>query len=399
MRRGSRRSDEITNGQFEITMKVLYLITRSERGGAQVHVVDLIRGLRHHCDVEVAAGEDEDRYLFEEAEKLGVPFHVLPSLQQPMGLPRDSRALLEIAALLRRTRPDLVHAHTSKAGFLGRLAASLQGIPAIFTSHSWCFAEGTSWKWKAVGVPLERAAGKARGMIINVSEANRTLALKYKVAPASRMVTIHNGIPDQPWTPGEPGESVPAIVMVARFAPQKNQAMLLDAIAGMQGAFHVMFVGTGPTLAAVQDKARTMGLEHRVTFAGNRSDVSELLRRSSIFALPTNWEGFPISILEAMRAGLPIVASDVGGVHEAVTDGDNGFLIGHDDTAGLRRSLETLLADSELRRRMALRSRRLFEERFTAQHMLEKTFGLYRMAVPQARKEYELAALRPGEQA
>ncbi|HWF07890.1 MAG TPA: glycosyltransferase family 4 protein [Bryobacteraceae bacterium] len=380
-------------------MKVLFLITRPERGGAQVHVLDLMRGLRDRCDVELAAGDDEDRFLFEEAAKLGISCHVLPSLRQPVGVLRDARALVEISALLRRTRPNLVHAHTSKAGVLGRLAASLHGVPAIFTSHSWSFAEGTSWKWKAVGVPLERAAGRARGLIINVSEANRDLALKYKVAPAARMVTIHNGIPDEPWTYSEPDGDEPAIVMVARFAPQKNQAMLLDAIAQIRRPFRVVFVGAGPTLAAVDEKARTMGLTGRVTFAGNRSDVPAILRQSAIFALPTNWEGFPISILEAMRAGLPIVASDVGGVREAVVDGDNGFLVRRDDTSQLRRSLQTLLDDPEKRRRMALRSRQLFEQRFTAQHMLEKTFGLYRMAVPDAHAEYDLAALRTGGQA
>ncbi|HEX4277460.1 MAG TPA: glycosyltransferase family 4 protein [Bryobacteraceae bacterium] len=380
-------------------MKVLFLITRPERGGAQVHVLDLVRGLRQRCEIEVAAGEDEDRFLFEEAGKLGVPCHVLPSLRQPIGIWRDAKALLEISALLQRIRPDLVHAHTSKAGILGRLAASIHGIPSIFTAHTWCFAEGTSWKWKALGVPLERAAGCARGLIINVSEANRNLALKYKVAPSRRMVTVHNGIPDESWTYSEPEGETPTIIMVARFAAQKNQSMLLDAVSEIRRPFQVVFTGAGPTLGSVQAQARDLGLSDRITFAGNRPDVPDLLRKSAIFALPTHWEGFPISILEAMRAGLPIVASDVGGVREAVVDGENGFLIGQTDTAALRRAIETLLDNSELRRRMAHRSRLLFEQRFTAQHMLEKTFGLYRVAVPDARAEYELAALRTGEQA
>ncbi len=312
---------------------------------------------------------------------------------------RDARALLEIAALLRRIRPDLIHAHTSKAGILGRIAARMYGIPAVFTAHTWCFAEGTSWKWKLLGVPLERLAGSVSGSIINVSEANRSLALKYRIASPERLVTVHNGIPDETWQPPELNGETPGIVMVARFAPQKNQMMLLEAAARIRQPFHLLFVGSGPTLASVQDRARALGLADRTTFAGNRSDVPELLRQSAIFALPTRWEGFPISILEAMRAGLPVVASDVGGVREAVIDGENGFLIDQTDTAAFQRALEALLADYELRHRMACRSRLLFEQRFTAQHMLEKTYGLYRTAVPESAEEYGLSRLPTGEQA
>jgi glycosyltransferase involved in cell wall biosynthesis len=389
-------------------MKVLYLITRTERGGARAHVVDLMRGFRDRCEIEVAASEDEDLYLFEEAAKLGIRCHSMPNMRNPMNPVRDTRALLDIIALLRRTRPDLVHTHTSKAGVLGRIAAWNAGIPAMFTAHTWCFAEGTSWTWKALGVPLERLAALPGGLIINVSEANRNLALQYRIARAEKLITIHNGIPDEEGAPlvqdpieNDPVENkeAPVIIMVARFAPQKNQAMLLDAAARIKYPFHLLFVGAGPTLQSMIDKARELGLEDRCTFAGNRGDVPELLRRSSIFALPTRWEGFPLSTLEAMRAGLPVVASDVGGVREAVIHGENGFLLDQTDAQGFQEALERLLADPALRERMARCGRRMFEERFTAGQMLEKTFGLYCMAVPHASEGRELQAMGAGEHA
>lgn len=380
-------------------MKVLYLITRSERGGAQVHVLDLMSGLKDRCDIELACGADEDRFLIEEAGSIGIRCHTIPHLRHPMNLLSDARALLEISALLRRVKPDLVHAHTSKAGILGRFAARMHGIPTIFTAHCWCFAEGTSWKWKLFGVPLERLAGACCHSIINVSESNRTLALRYRIAPRDRLVTIHNGIPDEPLPPSLPFPGPPTIIMVARFAPQKNQTMLLEAAAGLRHPFRLVFLGTGPTLPSIQNKAEELGLSHCTTFAGNRSDVPDLLRRAAIFALPTKWEGFPISTLEAMRAGLPIVASDVGGVGEAVVHGENGFLTEQADLPGFRSALEMLLTDSELRRRMAAKSRLLFEQCFTAQQMLEKTYGLYRAAAPASAEKFDLAALRAGEQA
>ena len=360
-------------------MKVLYLITRAERGGAQVHVLDLIRGFRQLCDIELAAGEDG--FLLTEARHLGVRCHVIPSLVQPILPGKDLWALWGIVALLRKTRPDVVHAHTSKAGILGRLAAWICGIPVIYTVHTWCFAEGTSRKWKVLGTPFERLAALPGGTLINVSDANRKLALKYRVAPAERLVTIHNGVPDEPLD--EPLDapfsrpSPPAIIMVARFAKQKNQRMLLEACSELRVPYRLWFAGAGPTQTEVEHRAKELGMSDRVEFLGECSDVSVRLRQASIFALATNWEGFPLSILEAMRAGLPIVASDRGGVGEAVIDGKNGFLIGRHEKAEFRRALEILLTDHGLRRRMARNSRLLFQQRFTAEQMLRRTFDVY----------------------
>jgi glycosyltransferase involved in cell wall biosynthesis len=373
-------------------MKILYLITRAERGGGQVHVLDLIRGFRQHCEIEVAAGEDG--FLLHEARRLNVGCHVLPNLVQPIQPAKDYRALREIVALLRETRPDLIHTHTSKAGILGRLAAWICNVPAVFTAHTWCFAEGTSWKWKLLGAPCERVAALPGGPIINVSEANRELALKYRIAPARRLVTIHNGVPDTPADcvsagAGSGATDVATIVMVARFAPQKNQAMLLDAAASLSLPFRIQFAGTGPTMEDIERKAAGMGIAEHVQFLGDRSDIADVLRRASIFALPTNWEGFPLSILEAMRAGLPIVATDVGGIREAVVDGENGFVTPRGDCAAFACALQRLLSDESLRLRMARRSRQMFEERFTAEHMFRRTFNVYRQAVSITAGEYE----------
>jgi glycosyltransferase involved in cell wall biosynthesis len=360
-------------------LKILYLVTRADRGGAQIHILDLIGGFRDRCEIEVAAGEDG--FLLEEARRMHVRCHVIPHLGHSMRPLDDLRALRETIALLCRVNPDVVHAHTSKAGVVARLAAWICQIPAVFTAHTWCFAEGTSWTWKLCGGPFERLAGMAGGPIINVSEANRDLALRYRVAPPERLAIIHNGIPWEPPAPPSVTPGDPVICMVARFVPQKNQSMLLDAAARICVPFRIQFVGDGPTLPGVRRRAERLGLSSRVEFLGERSDVSELLRRASIFALPTNWEGFPISILEAMRAGLPIVASDVGGVSEAVVDGQNGYLTPRHDTAAFARALEILLADEGQRARMASASRSIFEERFTSEHMIGRTWNVYKTAL------------------
>ncbi len=359
-------------------MKILLLITRAELGGGQTHVVDLLRGLRDEFEVELGTGENG--YLTEAAERLGIRTHVIPDLVQPMRPLRDVKALWHCFRLIRAVRPDVVHTHTSKAGVIGRLAARLAGVPSLFTAHTWCFAEGTSWKWKTVGIPLERIAARCATGIITVSEANRALALSHRIARPEKLVTIHNGIADSLHR-AKPGEkALPRIVMVARFSEQKAQGLLIEAVAQIRTPFRLLLVGDGPLRLAVEQQVAKLNLGDRVEFLGQRLNVSEILASGHIFALFTNWEGFPISILEAMRAGLPVVASDVNGVREAVADGSTGFLAAAGDVAMFRQRLEQLVQDDSLRGRLGAAGRRRFEKEFTVEAMLGKTAGIYRSA-------------------
>jgi glycosyltransferase involved in cell wall biosynthesis len=365
-------------------MKILYLITRADLGGAQVHVVDLLKGFRNQCQLVLGVGESG--FLTEAAESLQIPCHIVPDLVQPMRPFKDAWALTAIVELIRKTKPDLVHAHTSKAGVIGRLAAHWTGVPAVFTAHTWAFAEGTSWKWQKIGLPCEVLAAKCGPVIINVSEANRRLALQHGVGTESKLITIHNGIPDtcaraEPWA-----DTIPRIVMVARFAPQKNHSLVLRAMAGLPLPFRLVFVGDGPTREAAEMEASELGLTEKVDFLGQRRDIEEILASSHIFVLPTNWEGFPLSILEAMRAGLPVVASDVGGVGEAVMDGETGFLVPAGDEAALRARLSLLVQSPELRRRLGQSGRIRYESEFAVSAMLRKTLQVYRDMVPNARQ-------------
>jgi glycosyltransferase involved in cell wall biosynthesis len=359
-------------------MKILLLITRAELGGGQTHVADLMRGLRDQFEVELATGETG--YLTEAAGALGIPVHVIPDLVQPMRPRQDLKALWQCYRLIRKVRPDVVHTHTSKAGVIGRLAARLAGVPSIFTAHTWCFAEGTSWKWKTVGIPVERIAAQCASQIITVSDANRTLAMRHGIASAEKFVTVHNGIADSPHRASAGENVVPRIVMVARFSEQKAQSLLVEAVAQIRTPFQLLLVGDGPLRPAVEQQVARLNLRGRVSFLGQRMDIAELLAASHIFALFTHWEGFPISILEAMRAGLPVVASDVNGVREAVADGSNGFLIGAGNVEIFRYRLEQLLQENSLRGRLGASGRRRFENEFTVEAMLAKTTGIYRSA-------------------
>jgi glycosyltransferase involved in cell wall biosynthesis len=359
-------------------MRVLYLITRADLGGAQVHLLDLLAGFRNRLDPVVAVGEEG--FFTDSVRRLGVSCHIVPHLVHAVSPVNDWRAFREVATLIQAINPNVVHAHTSKAGVIGRMAAWWSGKPSVFTAHTWCFAEGTSWKWRVVGIPSEKLAGRVGSAIINVSDANRRLAIERRIGRPGRVLRIWNGIADvsQRAQPSAPGP--PTIVMVARFAPQKNHALLLRAVAGIDRPLRVLFVGDGPTEPALQDEARQLGIEDRVHFLGSRMDIPDILASAHVFALPSNWEGFPLSILEAMRAGLPVIASDVGGVSEAVADGSTGFLAGPSDLDTFRDRLLSLVETPALRERMGRAGRERYEANFTVERMLNRTLTVYRAA-------------------
>jgi glycosyltransferase involved in cell wall biosynthesis len=360
-------------------MRILYLVTRADLGGAQMHVLDLLRGFEN--TVQPVVGVGEEGYFTAAVRKLGVPCYIVKGLVHPIAPLKDARAVLETSRLIRHVRADLVHAHTSKAGVIGRVAAKAAGVPSVFTAHTWCFAEGTSWKWRLAGLPAERLAAVLGTAIINVSEANRDLALWNRVCGSKRMVTIHNGICDTRHRARPDSPGVPSIVMVARCAKQKDHSLVLRALSRLDHPAKVQFAGDGPLLPALKAEAERLRIADKVEFLGERPDIAKILAGAHIFALASKWEGFPLSILEAMRAGLPVVASQVGGVSEAVVDGDTGFLVECGDADGFRRRLAALLSDPRLRRRMGEQGRLHYEERFTLTRMLDQTYAVYQGAL------------------
>jgi glycosyltransferase involved in cell wall biosynthesis len=132
-----------------------------------------------------------------------------------------------------------------------------------------------------------------------------------------------------------------------------------------------------PWATAWRALAQALGLAERVRFLGARQDVAEVLAEAQVFALATHWEGLPLSVLEAMRSGLPVVATDVGGVKEAVVEGETGFLVGRGDEAGFRERLARLLQDPRLRASLGEAGRKRYEEAFTLERMLRETWRLY----------------------
>jgi glycosyltransferase involved in cell wall biosynthesis len=357
--------------------RLLYVITVATCGGAQAHVLDLLRGAVNQYSIALATGQEG--FLADEARQMGIPVFIVPDLVVPMSPLRDARALVSLIRIIRTFRPDLVHAHSSKAGILARAAARVCGTISVFTAHGWAFTDGVPRLRRLVAMGCERTVLPCSDAIITVSEYDRQLALQRGLAPPGGVHCIHNGIADEA-ARAEPGSgSTPVVTMVARFCQQKDHVTLAYALAGLRQEFRLEFIGSGETMPWVRSEVSRSGIEERTQFLGERKDVPQLLGRAHIFALATNYEGLPISILEAMRAGLPIVASDVGGIREIVRDGVNGFLVPRGDIAALREALRVLLDRPVLRASMGARSRSIYEQGFTVEKMIKSTLSVYSM--------------------
>lgn len=366
-------------------MRIAYVSTRSDTiGGSNVHIRDVAFAMRRlDHDAHVLGGGNGP--FADAVREVGLPYHPLRNLGREVRPHRDLPAVLELRARLRELAPHLISLHTAKAGFVGRLATRGLGVPVVYTAHGWSFTQGVPKRSAAVYAALERAVAPLADRIVDVCDFERDVALARGVGRPEQHVVVHNGMPDvPPRLQADPARHPPRLVMVARFEQPKDHGTLLRALARCDDLpWELHLIGDGPSQDACREQAAALGQGERITFAGARPDIAEGLAQAQVFVLTSRWEGFPRSILEAMRAGLPVVASAVGGVHEAVADGVNGFVVPPDDALLVAR-LRALLGDADLRRRMGAEGRLRYEARFTFEAMLARTLDVYAAVAPEA---------------
>ena len=364
-------------------MRIAQVLTRSDvLGGAQTHVGDLSAGLRnfgHEVTVITGApGVFSDRL-----HGIGIPTLHIKSLVRPVKPHLDLAALYQLCRVLRKLKPDIVCAHTAKAGWLARAAACLLGIPSVFTPHGWSMVDRNSLARKAPYCWAERLAARLGTRVINVCEFEQKLAREFRVCRANLLDVVHHGVPDLAFTRTRPvAAQPPTLVMVARFEKQKDHDTLLHALSGLLTMeWRLLLVGDGEREAQVRAQIDSLGLGSRARILPAESDVTSLLVETQIFVLATNFEAFPISILEAMRAGLPVVATDVGGIAESVWQERTGLLVPRGDVASLRRALARMITEPALRTEFGAGGRSLYAARFTSETMVQRTIEVYRRAV------------------
>lgn len=351
--------------------RLLILITLAEIGGAQTYLAHLLPGVTGELDVTVAAYGPGP--LAAIAREAGARYVELRHVRRPISPLHDVLGLLELIRLCRRLQPNIVHANSSKAGILGRLAAWIARVPArIFTAHGWAFAAYTGPTAKAY-LWADRALAPLTTATICVAENELRLGAAARTCDVRRTVVIHNAV-DVGAAPRASPANDPAVVLsVGRLKYPKDTRTLLEAAERVPGEWRLDLVGDGPDRPELEPRAPA-----NVRFLGERHDVPQLLAAASIFVLSSRSEGFPISVLEAMAAGLPVVASDVGGIAEQVEHEVTGLLVPRGDSAALASALRRLVEDPELRRRMGEAGHARAAQSFDLPAFREAHLRLYR---------------------
>lgn len=309
-------------------MKILYVITRSTWGGAQAHLLGLISDqVRRKNKVVLVVGNEGE--LTKRVRKFSeVKILVVDDLVRTISPIKDFKSVCALRRIIAREKPDIIHLHSSKAGIIGRTASLGKAQKVVFTAHGWSFTEGVGRGKQILYRSIERFFSRFADKIICVSKYDKLLAINNLKLSNDKVVAIYNGVEIDPISEESFDRQNVNIVMVARFDKQKNQKELIKAFAAStRKDITLTFVGSGPTEHECQVLVNSLKLTGNVKFLGYQTNVKQILEDASIFALITNYEGLPISILEAMERGLPILATNVGGINEEVVDGYNGHLV------------------------------------------------------------------------
>jgi glycosyltransferase involved in cell wall biosynthesis len=319
----------------------------------------------HGIEVTVLAGPDDpgEGTCWDELGA-GPAVVEVPVLRRAVDPVADARAAAWLAGWLRANRPRVVHTHSSKAGVLGRLAATAAGIPAAHTAHTvhgWSFApqlgagRGAGAKTvRLAKVNLERALARMTGALVVVTPLDRAQGLAVGIGRAHQYRLIRSGVDLSAPRRGRDRRAEIraelgiagcfAVGTVGRLVAQKNLGTLIDAYAMARtgigpGRGRLVLVGDGPERAYLEARARAAGLGDDVLFCGHRCDAAELVAAFDVFALPSRWEGLPRALVEAVAAGVPVVATPVGGVAELVRHDQTGTLVPVADVAALAEAM------------------------------------------------------------
>jgi glycosyltransferase involved in cell wall biosynthesis len=354
-------------------------------GGVAEHVLRLACGLERHGWNPTVFGPRES-VIYPALERAAVRIIRAPLYPGYGHLGANGASLRILTKVLRQGAFDLLHAHNAKGGVIGRLAARATGVPAVYSPHCFAFVAPHGRARRSVATAVEWSLGRLTRTLICVADEERRQALSHRVIDPSRLRVVHNGAPpcredlglDQELERFRAEGPLAASLCVLR--EQKTVDVFLDAAPGILARVpeaRLAVIGDGPLREALVAHAARLGLDHRLRFFPFRGPPPRQLASIDVFVLSSGWEAFPISIVEAMACGVPQVATAVGGVPEAVDEGETGYLCPPGDREALAERVAALLADAPLRERMSAASRDRFEHNFSLEKMVAKIAAVY----------------------
>ena len=362
---------------------VLWLIKGLGSGGAENLLLSAARHVdRDRFNYSAAYFLPWKDALVEGLEDAGVPVLCLNQKK-----PYDLRAVYTLNRKLRRDHTDILHAHLPYSGIIGRIASKFSPVKAVV------YSEHNVWeRYHRLTYMANKATFKWNDAVIAVSEnVEESIRSRMNVNGRPQLGTIANGVDvdqlgqlskDQGWLKGELG--IPAanriVVNVANFTPKKRHIDLLEAakrVTEEQPATSFVLVGQGPLFDETKAAAHRMGLQDHVFFAGFRDDAREIIAAADLFVLSSQFEGMPVSVLEAMATRTPVLSTRVGGLPEMIEDGVDGVLVEPGAPDKLAASILSTLQDGPLRHSLAERAYSKVESQFDVRHMVRKIEALY----------------------
>ena len=362
-----------------MSKKILYIVTKSDLGGVTKYLLEIVTHLPQ--DYEPYFIMSNEGYFSEELKKLGLEKNVffVPMTNSILDIAQHIKSNLETLKIIYKIKPDVIHCNSTTGGIVGRICGALSFTPVIFTAHGWAFTDGISKGKQRFYKILETLLACITKKIICVSEYDRQIALKVRPFFKNKLITIHNGISDIPdeFKKKEFSKDKLKIVMISRFCPQKDPYTLINAVNQLNKEglnVELDLYGYGEELDKVVSIIKGTNCSN-IQYKGEISDVTPILKDYDIYALISNWEGLPIGIIEAMRAGLPILVSNVGGNSECVNG--NGYIVKRQDITDCRKQIKKLYDEKEKIVELSQNSRELYYAEFSVNQMFKNTIGNY----------------------
>lgn len=361
--------------------KVFIVITRMDLGGAQEVALESAAGLDpENFEVRLLAGPG-GRLDAEAQRRLGERFVLFPSLVHPIQPLNDLKALFQLFIYFLREQPDIVHTHSSKAGFLGRFAAWLAGVPFILhTVHGWSFHDQMGQWSRQAYIQLERFLAGLSDRLCVVALSCRDKGLVNGIGEAGQYHLLRASVDLSAWASQglRPHEGL-RVGCVANCKPQKNPLDFVRVAAlALQDCPDLSFeyIGDGPLRSEAEALARSLGIQERVLFRGWVDDPKAAASSFDLFLLCSLWEGLPCVFAEVLAMGIPVVATCVDGAAEIIREGENGYLCQPGDCSAMADRIVSLAKNAALRERLALAARQVPEE-FGFPAMKTATASLY----------------------
>jgi len=381
-------------------MKILYIITQGELGGAQIYVRDLSQNIKiKNCQtqVEIAIGEKSNQsWLQQEADSNNIKTHQIKHLKREISITHDFLCIFELIKLYFQTHPDVIHLNSTKAGLLGSIAGFFYKIfnrrcKIIYTVHGWVFNEPMSKNKNNLYIFLEKISAIFKDKIICVSDYDLKRGLEEKIAHPKKMTAIHNGIRIDTLKLKEtesarqelnlPTGNYTSFITIANFYHNKAIDTLINAVDLVKKAgiddFKAFIIGQGELEQEIKKLISEKNLQEHVILLGEIKNANQYLPAFDIAILPSRKEGLPYFLLEAGIAGLPLIATKIGGIPEIITDNYNGLMFDAENSQKLSELMIELINNRQLRENFSSAGQDKIDRDFNFETTLNKTLAIY----------------------